>query len=51
MRKRPIYKELGAVRYHIVAFLFLMMMALPLKMFLRLAFNTKYVWVTPWFNI
>jgi hypothetical protein len=51
MRKRPIYKELGAVRYHIVAFLFLMMMALPLKMFLRLAFNTKYIWVTPWFNI
>ncbi|RMH42393.1 MAG: cytochrome C [Deltaproteobacteria bacterium] len=51
LRKKPVYQELGAVRYHIVAFLFLMMMALPLKMFLRLAFNTKYIWVTPWFNI
>jgi hypothetical protein len=51
MRKKNVYKELGAVRYHIVAFLFLMMMGLPIKMFLRLAFNTKYIWVTPWFNI
>jgi len=39
------------VRYGIVAALFLMMMSLPLKVFLRLAFNIKYVWVTPWFNI
>lgn len=51
MRKRPVYRELGAVRYHIVAFLFLMMMGLPIKMILRFAFNTKYIWVTPWFNI
>ncbi len=50
-RKKNFYKELGAVRYHIVAFLFLMMMALPLKMVLRLAFNTKYIWVTKYFNI
>jgi hypothetical protein len=26
-------------------------MLLPLKMILRLAFNIKYVWVTPWFNL
>jgi len=51
LRKRPIYKELGAVRYHIVAFLFFMMMALPLKMALRLGFNIKYIWVTQYFNI
>lgn len=44
-------QKLGLVRYSIVAFLFLTMMALPMKMFLRLAFNIKYVWVTPWFNI
>ncbi len=50
-RKRDWFKQLGAVRFHIVAFLFLTMMSLPAKMFLRLAFNTKYVWVTPWFNI
>jgi hypothetical protein len=39
------------VRYGIVAFLFLSMMGLPIKMFLRLAFNIKYICVTPWFNI
>ncbi|HLC21277.1 MAG TPA: cytochrome C [Candidatus Methylomirabilis sp.] len=44
-------RQLGPVRYGIVAFLFLTMMGLPLKIFLRLAFNIKYVWVTPWFNI
>ncbi|MGB7925512.1 MAG: hypothetical protein WCF57_19900 [Pyrinomonadaceae bacterium] len=27
------------------------LVALPVKMLLRLAFNIKYVWVTPWFNI
>ncbi len=51
-RKRPEFlKDLGIVRYAIVAFLLLTMLALPLKMFLRIAFNIKYVWVTPWFNV
>jgi hypothetical protein len=27
------------------------MMSLPVKMFLRLVFNVKYVLVTPWINI
>jgi hypothetical protein len=49
--KSPTIRELGPVRYGIVAFLFLTMMGLPIKMFLRLFFNIKYVWVTPWFNI
>lgn len=44
-------KKLGAVRYAILAFLFLTMMALPIKMILRWTLNIKYVWVTPWFNI
>lgn len=44
-------QELGLVRYVIVSFLFLSMMSLPIKMFLRLALNIKYIWVTPWFNI
>lgn len=44
-------QELGLVRYVIVSFLFLSMMALPIKMILRLALNIKYVWVSPWFNI
>ena len=44
-------QKLGPVRYGITAFLFLTMMALPVKVFLRLAFNIKYVLTTPWFNI
>jgi hypothetical protein len=47
----PTLQTLGPVRYGIVALLFLTMMALPLKMFLRITFNIKYLWVTPWFNI
>ena len=27
------------------------LLALPVKIFLRLALNIKYVWVTPWFNV
>jgi hypothetical protein len=27
------------------------LLALPVKLFLRLVFTIKYVWVTPWFNI
>ncbi len=47
----PTLQVLGPVRYGIVALLFMTMMSLPLKMSLRIAFNIKYVWVTPWFNI
>jgi hypothetical protein len=47
----PTLQALGPVRYAMVSQLFLIMMSLPLKMFLRIAFNIKYVWVTPWFNI
>jgi len=44
-------QQLGIVRYAIVSFLFLTMMALPIKMILRWTLNIKYVWVTPWFNV
>lgn len=44
-------QELGLVRYVIVSFLFLTMMALPIKMILRLGLNIKYVWVIHWFDI
>ena len=27
------------------------MLALPVKMILRLVFRIKYIWVTPWFNV
>jgi hypothetical protein len=49
--KSGMIKSLGTARYAILAFLFLTMMGLPIKMFLRLAFNIKYIWVTPWFNV
>ena len=50
-------KKLGPVRYHTVAFLFVSMIGLGIKILLRLGppvlgLNpVKYVWVTPWFNI
>jgi len=51
-KKEPEFvKKFGKLRYTLVAFLFLTMMALPIKMILRIAFNIKYVWVTPWFNV
>ena len=43
--------ELGFVRFAVTALLFQTMMALPVKMALRLGLNVQYVWVTPWFNI
>ena len=43
--------KMGLIRYLLISFLFWTMMALPIKIVLRLLFNIKYVWVTPWFNI
>jgi hypothetical protein len=47
------YEKLGAPRYYVTAFLFLMMMALPVKMLLRWLFNLKYIVAIPefFFNI
>ncbi len=44
-------QKLGLVRYILIGFLFWTMIALPIKIVLRLAFDIKYVCVTPWFNI
>ena len=44
-------QELGLVRYIVVSFLFLTMLALPIKMILRILLDVKYIWVSPWFNI
>jgi uncharacterized membrane protein len=46
-RSAPFMKELGLVRYGIVATLFMMMAGVVVKMALRLAFNIKYVLVIP----
>jgi hypothetical protein len=37
------YEKMGAARYYVGAFLFLIMMALPIKMLLRWIFNLKYI--------
>lgn len=50
-KNTDLIKKLGAIRYGILAFLFLCMMGLPIKMILRWTMNIKYIWVTPWFNI
>ena len=50
-KKMQVIEKLGIERYAMVAFLFWTMMGLPIKVFLRLVFHLKYVWVTPWFNI
>jgi len=48
---RDFYRTCGFTRYVIVVALILLMYAVPLKIFLRLAFNIKYILVTPWFNV
>src|SRR5689334_8121495 len=47
------YEKMGAPRYYVGVFLFLMMMSLPLKMLARWIFNLKYVVAIPeiFFNI
>ena len=37
------YEKLGPPRYYVAVFLFLVMMALPIKMLLRWIFNLKYI--------
>ena len=46
-------EKLGAPRYYVSVFLFLMMMSLPIKMLARWIFNLKYIVGMPeiFFNI
>ena len=44
-------KKQSKAQYATTILLVLLMFSLPAKVFLRLAFTIKYVWVTPWFNI
>ena len=56
-RNTDFMKKLGLLRYSIVALLFLTMVALLIKIGLRIippivgVNPVKYVWVTPWFNV
>jgi hypothetical protein len=47
------FEKLGPPRYYVTAFLFLMMLSLPLKMLARWIFNLKYIVAIPeiFFNI
>ncbi len=44
-------RRCGMTRYVISMLYLLFMYFIPLKIFLRLAFNVKYILVTPWFNV
>jgi hypothetical protein len=48
---RNILKKMGFIRYNVAMFFIATMFAFPLKIVLRLAFNIRYIVVTPWFNI
>ncbi|MBP9864941.1 MAG: hypothetical protein KBC91_00915 [Candidatus Omnitrophica bacterium] len=50
---KKLYDKMGAARYHILILLTLLMLALPIKMYLRWAFNLKYLVGIPefFFNI
>ncbi|HWR00477.1 MAG TPA: hypothetical protein VN371_01330 [Chlorobaculum sp.] len=51
-KKNPeLLQQLGMIRYTIIVSLFIIMMAVPIKMILRLVFLIKYIWITPWFNV
>jgi hypothetical protein len=48
---RKIYQRMSILQIATMQILLILMLALPIKMLLRLVFRIKYVWVTPWFNI
>ena len=48
---RKIYGRMSLLQYVIMQTFLISMLALPVKMILRLVFRIKYVWVTPWFNV
>jgi hypothetical protein len=45
------FQRMSLLQFSLMQFLLLTMVALPLKMALRLLWHIKYVWITPWFNI
>jgi hypothetical protein len=45
------FQRMSLLQFGIMQFLLLTMVALPIKMGLRLLWHIKYVWITPWFNV
>jgi hypothetical protein len=50
-RMKKDFQRMSLLQFALMQFLLLTMVALPLKMGLRLLWHIKYVWITPWFNI
>jgi len=48
---RKIYARMSLLQYSTMMVFLVIMLALPVKILLRLMFTIKYVWVTPWFNV
>ena len=51
LKGREFLERWGMVRFTLTGVIFVLMLSLPAKMFLRLVFNVKYILVTPWINI
>ncbi len=48
---RRIYKRMSLLQLVTTYTFLILMLSLPIKILLRLLFNIKYVWVTPWFSV
>jgi hypothetical protein len=48
---KKIYARMSLLQYVVMQTFLIIMLALPIKILLRLVFRIKYVWVTPWFNV
>src|SRR5258706_13012758 len=48
---RKIYARMSLLQYVTMQIFLIVMLALPVKILIRLLFRIKYVWITPWFNV
>jgi hypothetical protein len=48
---RKILARMSVMQYVVMQVFLILMLALPVKILLRLVFRIKYIWITPWFNI
>jgi hypothetical protein len=48
---RKIYARMSLLQYATMQLFLIIMLALPVKILIRLLFRIKYVWITPWFNV
>ena len=48
--ERKAIKNVGFLRMFIKIQLYLIMLGMVIKIVLRIGFNIKYIWVTPWIN-